>query len=72
MIAAQADRATRLRAAHDVIDNSGAVELTRRQVALLHHRYLELAIARRVPRRPDVVERLPSRRLLQRLLGRAE
>jgi dephospho-CoA kinase len=43
MIAAQADRATRLRAAHDVIDNSGAVELTRRQVALLHHRYLELA-----------------------------
>ena len=43
MIAAQADRATRLRAAHDVIDNSGAVELTRRQVALLHDRYLELA-----------------------------
>ena len=43
MIAAQADRATRLRAAHDVIDNSGAVELTRRQVALLHQRYLELA-----------------------------
>lgn len=43
MIAAQADRATRLRAAHDVIDNSGDVELTRRQVAQLHHRYLELA-----------------------------
>jgi len=43
MIAAQADRATRLRAAHDVIDNSGDVEATRRQVALLHHRYLELA-----------------------------
>jgi dephospho-CoA kinase len=43
MIAAQADRATRLRAAHDVIDNSGDVENTRRQVAQLHHRYLELA-----------------------------
>jgi dephospho-CoA kinase len=43
MIAAQADRATRLRAAHDVIDNSGDVESTRRQVAQLHHRYLELA-----------------------------
>jgi len=43
MIAAQADRATRLRAAHDVIDNSGDVELTRRQVEQLHHRYLELA-----------------------------
>jgi dephospho-CoA kinase len=43
MIAAQADRATRLRAAHDVIDNSGDVELTRRQVVQLHHRYLELA-----------------------------
>jgi dephospho-CoA kinase len=43
MIAAQADRATRLRAAHDVIDNSGDVEATRRQVAQLHLRYLELA-----------------------------
>ena len=43
MIEAQADRATRLRAAHDVIDNSGDVEATRRQVAQLHHRYLELA-----------------------------
>jgi len=43
MIAAQADRATRLRAAHDVIDNSGDIEATRRQVAQLHHRYLELA-----------------------------
>jgi dephospho-CoA kinase len=43
MIAAQADRATRLRAAHDVIDNSGDVELTRRQVEQLHHRYLDLA-----------------------------
>jgi dephospho-CoA kinase len=43
MIAAQADRVTRLRAAHDVIDNSGDVERTRRQVVLLHDRYLELA-----------------------------
>lgn len=43
MIAAQADRVTRLRAAHDVIDNSGDPEHTRRQVAQLHQRYLELA-----------------------------
>jgi dephospho-CoA kinase len=43
MIAAQTDRATRLRAAHDVIDNSGDAESTRRQVAQLHQRYLELA-----------------------------
>jgi dephospho-CoA kinase len=43
MIAAQTDRATRLRAAHDVIDNSGDPEHTRRQVAQLHQRYLEFA-----------------------------
>lgn len=43
MIATQADRATRLRAAHDVIDNSGDLEHTRRQVAQLHQRYVELA-----------------------------
>jgi dephospho-CoA kinase len=43
MIAAQADRATRLRAAHDVIDNSGDLEVTRRQVAQLHALYVELA-----------------------------
>jgi dephospho-CoA kinase len=42
-IAAQTDRATRLRAAHDVIDNSGDLELTRRQVAQLHQHYVELA-----------------------------
>jgi dephospho-CoA kinase len=42
-IAAQTDRATRLRAAHDVIDNSGDLELTRRQVTVLHRQYLELA-----------------------------
>ena len=42
-IAAQTDRATRLRAAHDVIDNSGDLEHTRRQVAQLHQHYVELA-----------------------------
>jgi dephospho-CoA kinase len=42
-IAAQTDRATRLRAAHDVIDNSGDLEHTRRQVAQLHEHYVELA-----------------------------
>jgi dephospho-CoA kinase len=43
MISAQADRATRLRAAHDVIDNGGDPEHTRRQVAQMHQRYVELA-----------------------------
>jgi dephospho-CoA kinase len=43
MLAAQADRATRLRAAHDVIDNSGSQDATRRQVEHLHRLYLELA-----------------------------
>jgi dephospho-CoA kinase len=43
MIAAQADRATRLRAADDVLDNSGTLESVRRQVADLHARYVELA-----------------------------
>lgn len=42
-IAAQTDRGTRLRAAHDVIDNSGDLEVTRRQVAQLHQHYVELA-----------------------------
>jgi dephospho-CoA kinase len=42
-IAAQTDRATRLRAAHDVIDNSGDLEFTRRQVAQLHQHYVDLA-----------------------------
>lgn len=46
MLRAQADRGTRLKAAHDVIDNSGAPEATRRQVERLHHRYLELAAER--------------------------
>jgi dephospho-CoA kinase len=48
ILRAQADRATRLQAAHDVIDNSGAPEATRRQVELLHRRYLDLA-AQRTP-----------------------
>jgi dephospho-CoA kinase len=43
MVRAQADRATRLKAAHDVIDNSGPRDSTRRQVEQLHRRYLELA-----------------------------
>ena len=43
MLRAQVDRATRLKAAHDVIDNNGTPEATRRQVEQLHHRYLELA-----------------------------
>jgi dephospho-CoA kinase len=43
MLRAQADRATRLKAAHDVIDNSGTREATRTQVELLHRRYLDHA-----------------------------
>jgi dephospho-CoA kinase len=46
MLRAQVDRATRLKAAHDVIDNSGAPEATRRQVEILHRRYLDLAAQR--------------------------
>jgi dephospho-CoA kinase len=46
MLKAQADRATRLKAAHDVIDNSGTTEATRRQVELTHRRYLDLAAQR--------------------------
>jgi dephospho-CoA kinase len=46
MLRAQADRVTRLKAAHDIIDNSGSPEATRRQVARFHSRYLELATQR--------------------------
>jgi dephospho-CoA kinase len=46
MVRAQTDRATRLRAAHDVVDNGGTTEATQRQVELLHRRYLELAALR--------------------------
>jgi dephospho-CoA kinase len=46
MLGSQLDRATRLKAAHDVIDNSGTPEATRRQVEILHRRYLDLAAQR--------------------------
>jgi dephospho-CoA kinase len=46
MLRAQVDRATRLKTAHDVIDNSGTPDATRRQVELLHRRYLDLAAQR--------------------------
>jgi dephospho-CoA kinase len=46
MLRAQTDRAMRLKAAHDVIDNSGTPDATRRQVELLHRRYLDLAAQR--------------------------
>ncbi|MDB6044363.1 MAG: dephospho-CoA kinase, partial [Gammaproteobacteria bacterium] len=39
----QAARATRLKAAHDVIKNDGDMSSVRDQVAVLHARYLELA-----------------------------
>lgn len=45
MIAAQADRESRLAAADDVIDNSGSIDATRAQVDALHRRYLGLATA---------------------------
>ena len=43
ILAAQADRRQRLAAADDVIDNSGSLEETRRQVTALHEQYLALA-----------------------------
>jgi len=43
MLRSQTDRDTRLEAADDVIDNSGPLEDTRRQVQHLHNRYLALA-----------------------------
>jgi dephospho-CoA kinase len=49
MIAAQAKRATRLAAAHDVIDNSGDERATLTQVDRLHRLYVELA-SRNTPR----------------------
>lgn len=42
MIAAQASRSDRLAVADDVIDNSGDIESTRRQVLKLHKEYLNL------------------------------
>lgn len=46
MVRAQTERATRLRAAHDIIDNGGSTEATLRQVEQLHRRYLDLAALR--------------------------
>jgi dephospho-CoA kinase len=43
MLRAQTDRASRLKAAHDVIDNSGTREATRAQVEQLHRRYVDMA-----------------------------
>ena len=43
MLSAQTSRATRLKAAHDVIHNESDRAALREQVATLHQRYLELA-----------------------------
>ncbi len=43
IIAAQVDRATRLAAADDVIDNEGGIDRLDQQVAALHERYLAMA-----------------------------
>ena len=45
ILAAQATRAARLAAADDVIDNRGTIEALRRQVAVLHRRYLDYSKA---------------------------
>lgn len=45
IMAAQADRETRLRAADDVIDNGGPIEALAPQVEKLHRRYLGMASA---------------------------
>jgi len=43
ILSAQASRAARLKAAHDVLKNDGDINAVRDQVATLHARYLELA-----------------------------
>ncbi|HLS87640.1 MAG TPA: dephospho-CoA kinase [Burkholderiales bacterium] len=43
IMGAQAPREARLAAADDVLDNSGSLEALRREVALLHQKYLQLA-----------------------------
>jgi dephospho-CoA kinase len=43
ILSAQASRASRLKAADDVITNDAAIDAVRAQVAALHSRYLELA-----------------------------
>jgi len=49
MLAAQTDRRRRLAEADDVIDNSGSLDATRRQVEALHARYLEMDADPRLP-----------------------
>jgi dephospho-CoA kinase len=45
ILAAQADRETRLRAADDVIVNDGDIDELHRKIDGLHQRYLELAFS---------------------------
>ena len=45
IIASQIQRESRLKAADDVIDNSGTIAALQQQVQKLHHRYLEIAAA---------------------------
>jgi len=47
ILAAQATRTARQRAAHDVIKNEGEMSALAEQVATLHNRYLQLARAAR-------------------------
>lgn len=47
MIAAQLPRSDRLKVADDIIDNSGDIASTRRQVEKLHRRYLAIAAKRK-------------------------
>ncbi len=49
ILGAQASRATRLKAAHDVIENNGEMSALRSQVNALHARYLEMAAAQPQP-----------------------
>ncbi len=43
IIRSQVARSERLKAAHDVIDNSGSLEALRKQVGALHEKYLQFA-----------------------------
>ena len=47
IIRTQLPRAERLAAADDVVDNSGTLDALRKQVAVLHHKYLECSSAAR-------------------------
>jgi dephospho-CoA kinase len=46
ILAAQLSRTERVQAANDIIDNSGSRDETRRQVRVLHEKYLSLAPSR--------------------------